>query len=224
MHYQSKHAPAKKPSVKQRIAGVGIASAAMVGGGLVTAGSAEAASVWDAVAACESSGNWSINTGNGYYGGLQFYQPTWVGYGGRQYAPRADLATKSQQIAIAQRVLAGQGPGAWPVCSRRAGLTRANGGANYSPISTSVRATPSASTSRSTPQRAATPTRATSSKATTRPSTGTGMRITVKRGNTLSLLAARYGVQGGWPALYRANRGVVSNPNLIYVGQVLRLP
>lgn len=89
-------------------------------------GSAHAASVstWDKVAACESSGNWSINTGNGYYGGLQFAQSTWVAYGGQRYAARADLATKAQQIAVAEKVLAGQGPGAWPVCSVRAGLTR----------------------------------------------------------------------------------------------------
>jgi hypothetical protein len=65
---------------------------------------------------CESGGNWSINTGNGYYGGLQFSAGTWAGFGGTEYAPRADLASKSQQIAIAERVLAVQGPGAWPTC------------------------------------------------------------------------------------------------------------
>jgi predicted nucleic acid-binding Zn-ribbon protein len=75
---------------------------------------------WDAVAMCESGGNWSINTGNGYYGGLQFSSSTWTAFGGTAYAPRADLATKSQQIAVAERVLAAQGPGpgAWPTCGR----------------------------------------------------------------------------------------------------------
>ena len=73
---------------------------------------------WDAVALCESGGNWSINTGNGYYGGLQFGQPTWEDFGGLAYAPRADLATERQQIAIAEKVLAVQGPGAWPTCGR----------------------------------------------------------------------------------------------------------
>ena len=72
--------------------------------------------IWSAIAACESGGNWSANTGNGFYGGLQFTQQTWLGYGGGQYAPSANLATPSQQIAVAQRVLAGQGIGAWPVC------------------------------------------------------------------------------------------------------------
>jgi resuscitation-promoting factor RpfB len=73
---------------------------------------------WDAVASCESGGNWSINTGNGYYGGLQFSSSTWLAYGGGAYAARADLAAKSQQIAVAEKVLAAQGPGAWPVCGR----------------------------------------------------------------------------------------------------------
>jgi hypothetical protein len=73
---------------------------------------------WDAVAQCESGGNWSINTGNGYYGGLQFSSSTWLAFGGGAYAPRADLAAKSQQIAIAEKVLAAQGKGAWPVCGR----------------------------------------------------------------------------------------------------------
>jgi hypothetical protein len=73
---------------------------------------------WDAVAACESGGNWSINTGNGYYGGLQFSSGTWPAYGGDAYAGRADLATKSEQIAVAEKVLAAQGAGAWPTCGR----------------------------------------------------------------------------------------------------------
>ena len=77
MQYLSKHAAAKRISVKQRIAGVGIAGAATVVSGVVTAGSAKASTVWDRVAQCESGGNWHINTGNGYYGGLQFSGSTW---------------------------------------------------------------------------------------------------------------------------------------------------
>jgi hypothetical protein len=80
------------------------------------------AGIWDQIADCESSGNWHINTGNGYYGGLQFTISTWVGFGGKAYAPRADLATKSQQIAIAKKTQAAQGWGAWPACSRELGL------------------------------------------------------------------------------------------------------
>jgi LysM repeat protein len=71
---------------------------------------------WSAIAACESGGNWSANTGNGFYGGLQFTQQTWQAYGGGQYAATASQATPAEQIAVAQRVLAAQGIGAWPVC------------------------------------------------------------------------------------------------------------
>jgi hypothetical protein len=74
---------------------------------------------WSAIAACESGGNWAASTGNGFYGGLQFTEQTWLGYGGGRYAPSANLATPAQQIAVAQRVLAGQGIGAWPVCGAR---------------------------------------------------------------------------------------------------------
>ncbi|MHC3475120.1 transglycosylase family protein [Streptomyces sp. 7R007] len=79
-------------------------------------------SPWDCVADCESGGHWDADTGNGFYGGLQFRQATWEEFGGLAYAPRADLATRKQQIAVAEQVLAAQGWQAWPVCSRRYGL------------------------------------------------------------------------------------------------------
>ncbi|MGI8993042.1 MAG: transglycosylase family protein [Nocardioidaceae bacterium] len=79
-------------------------------------------SVWDTIAQCESGGNWAINTGNGYYGGLQFSAGTWTGYGGGAYAPTANLASREQQIAIAEKVQAAQGWGAWPSCAAQAGL------------------------------------------------------------------------------------------------------
>jgi uncharacterized protein YabE (DUF348 family) len=78
--------------------------------------------IWDALARCESGGNWSINTGNGYYGGVQFDQNTWERQGGLRYAARADLATREEQIAIAEVTRARQGWGAWPTCSARAGV------------------------------------------------------------------------------------------------------
>ncbi|MFD5636918.1 transglycosylase family protein [Streptomyces sp. NPDC127077] len=77
---------------------------------------------WTCLAECESGGRWHINTGNGFYGGLQFWQPTWVAFGGLAYAPRADLATRAQQIKVAKKVQAVQGWGAWPECSRTYGL------------------------------------------------------------------------------------------------------
>ena len=79
-------------------------------------------SVWDALAQCESNGDWSINTGNGYHGGLQFSASTWAAYGGTQYAPTADQASREQQIAIAQKTQAGQGWGAWPACTSKLGI------------------------------------------------------------------------------------------------------
>ncbi|WP_404388851.1 transglycosylase family protein [Humibacillus xanthopallidus] len=229
MHYQSKHAVAKRLSMKQRMAGVGIAGAATVVAGIGTASSANAAgSVWDRVAACESGGNWSINTGNGFYGGLQFLGSTWRGFGGGQYASRADLATKAEQIAVAQRVLKVQGPGAWPVCSKRAGLTRANGGAATTATTTTKKVTtkktyaaPKPTTTKKATTKKANPT---ASRSTTRTSTATGAKVTIKSGDTLSKLAQKHDVDGGWKALYAANRGTVANANLIYVGQVIRLP
>ena len=97
---------------------------AMFAGGVAAAGvslatpaaNAAPASAWDQVAQCESGGNWQINTGHGYYGGLQFSAQTWSGYGGGEYAAMADQATREQQIDIGERVLAGQGAGAWPNC------------------------------------------------------------------------------------------------------------
>ena len=77
---------------------------------------------WDRLAQCESGGDWHINTGNGYYGGLQFSRSTWQAYGGGQYAPTANLATRDQQIAIAKKTQASQGWGAWPACSASLGL------------------------------------------------------------------------------------------------------
>jgi LysM repeat protein len=74
---------------------------------------------WSAIAACESGGNWAASTGNGFYGGLQFTQQTWLANGGGRYASSANLATPAQQIAVAQNVLASQGIGAWPVCGAR---------------------------------------------------------------------------------------------------------
>ncbi len=110
----------KSTSTTRTVARVAITSAVLGGGAsmLLGAGNAAAAtdSEWNQVAQCESGGNWGINTGNGYQGGLQFSSSTWAGHGGTQYAPTANQATKEEQIAVAEKVLAGQGKGAWPVC------------------------------------------------------------------------------------------------------------
>ena len=148
MFYSPKHAAQKSAPVRRRLAGVAVASAATVAGATAMAQPASAGgTVWDRVAACESGGNWSINTGNGYYGGLQFSSSTWRGFGGQAYASTANRASKAQQIEIAQKVLKVQGPGAWPVCSVRAGLTRTNGAA--ATAATVARAAAPATASRS---------------------------------------------------------------------------
>ncbi|MET7620095.1 transglycosylase family protein [Streptomyces sp. NPDC005408] len=178
---------------------------------LIGAGTAHAASVdvWEKVAGCESTNNWKINTGNGYYGGLQFTQSTWEAYGGRHYAPRADLASKDQQIAVAEKVLKGQGPKAWPVCSARAGLTRGGDAPDIAP----ARGLQAHSERKTAPKRA-TP--------TTVPTHREG--YTVARGDSLSKIADSEDVGGGWQRLYAQNRTVIgSDPDLIHPGQKLIL-
>ena len=109
----------RKPTTSAvSVAKIAFTGAVIGGSGLALAGQAGAATdgEWDRVASCESGGNWAINTGNGYQGGLQFSPSTWSGHGGGDYAPAAHLATKEEQIAVAERVLASQGKGAWPSC------------------------------------------------------------------------------------------------------------
>ncbi|GAC68331.1 transglycosylase family protein [Gordonia soli] len=109
----------KQTSTTKTIAKVALTGAVLGGGAAALGtGTANAAtdSEWNQVAQCESGGNWAINTGNGYQGGLQFSPSTWAGHGGNQFAPSADQASKQEQIVVAERVLAGQGKGAWPVC------------------------------------------------------------------------------------------------------------
>jgi hypothetical protein len=109
----------RKPTTSNiSVAKIAFTGAVLGGGGIALAGQASAATdgEWDQVARCESGGNWGISTGNGFYGGVQFTSATWASHGGGEYAPSAQMATKDQQIAVAERVLATQGRGAWPVC------------------------------------------------------------------------------------------------------------
>jgi hypothetical protein len=111
----------RKPTASAvNVAKIAFTGAVIGSGSLALAGQANAATdgEWDQVAKCESGNNWAINTGNGYQGGLQFSPGTWASHGGGQYAPAAHMATKEEQIAVAERVLATQGKGAWPVCGR----------------------------------------------------------------------------------------------------------
>ncbi|MEV7181216.1 transglycosylase family protein [Kitasatospora sp. NPDC093679] len=221
-----------------------LATTGVVGIGLsipsLAAGTASAASVstWDKVAQCESSGDWHINTGNGFYGGLQFTNSTWTSFGGGSYASRADLATKDQQIAVAEKVLAVQGPGAWPVCSVKAGLTKGGPAPEINTGGSASTPAPAATTP-AKPAAPAAPAASTGSTA----STGTsqdgkawqgqkswqgqwshGATYTVRAGDWLSTIAEHNHVQGGWQKLYEINKSVLKNgPHTIYPGQKLSL-
>ncbi|WP_060878957.1 LysM peptidoglycan-binding domain-containing protein [Streptomyces scabiei] len=223
----------RRPSKAARaIAVVGVTGAAAVAAPLMAAGSASAAtaSEWDAVAQCESGGNWSINTGNGYYGGLQFSASTWAAYGGTHYASTANQASKAQQIAIAEKVLAGQGKGAWPVCGT--GLS----GASYDGAPASSGTTNSSGSSQSTPESTGKSTKSTEDNRASRSSeratvkTPTGKKVKkgdgeykVVKGDTLSGIAAKKNVKGGWEKLFELNKDIIDDADFIYPGQQLHL-
>lgn len=187
--------------------------------------------VWDRVASCESSGDWHIDTGNGYYGGVQFSASTWAAYGGHKYASQADNASRLEQIEVARRVLDAQGPGAWPVCGPRAGLSRDSGDATSAPLP----AHPDEFTHHARRHHRHHAKRDHHIKRRRHHAKHRHHRsrqhhvqhhrhYTVRSGDTLSKIAERFHVHGGWPALYRANHNHMSNPNYLRVGQVLVLP
>jgi nucleoid-associated protein YgaU len=195
-HLHRARTPARRT---RRAAAVAASLAAAVGAPLVAASPAEAASdeTWNRLAQCESSGDWQIDTGNGYYGGLQFSDQTWDAFGGERYASTADQATRAQQISIAEKVLDVQGWGAWPACSAELGLNRADAAGE-----------PSRSGGRAPVDRSG--------------GSADGGEYTVQAGDTLGRIADAQGLS--WRALWRANADEVSDPNVIFVGQVLDLP
>ncbi|MFI8106598.1 transglycosylase family protein [Streptomyces sp. NPDC086023] len=174
---------------------------------LAFSGTAEAAplSAWETLAKCESNGNWRINTGNGYSGGLQFAPSTWKAFGGDEYAPVAHLATKEQQIAIAEKVLAAQGPDAWAACAGRIAGHKAE-------------PEKAAAAAAGQPKKAAKP----QAKAPGAGVSRGGGTYTVKAGDTLAGIAERHGLK--WQQLYAANKGQIDNPGLIRIGQKLVIP
>ncbi|MFF7748873.1 transglycosylase family protein [Streptomyces sp. NPDC007971] len=227
----------RRPSKATRVIALAGVTGAVVAAPLMAAGNASAAtaSEWDAVAQCEAGGNWSINTGNGYYGGLQFSASTWAAYGGTAYAAQANQATKAQQIAVAEKVLAAQGKGAWPVCGTGLSSTPYGGSAptteSKSAPAKPAPAKPAApsTTSRSTDTQAASRSaeRPAPSKTVTTP---TGKKVKkgdgeykVVKGDTLSTIAEKHGVKGGWQKLFELNKDIVEDANLIYPGQQLHL-
>ncbi|MER5598990.1 transglycosylase family protein [Streptomyces sp. NPDC002265] len=206
----------RSPSKATRIAALAGVTGVAIAAPLFAAGNASAATAaeWDVVAQCESGGNWAINTGNGYYGGVQFSASTWAAYGGTQYASQANLATKAQQITIAEKVLASQGKGAWPVCGK--GLSRTPYAAAAPAPSTATRAAETQTASRSAERPTVT------TPAGQKVAKGDGEYKVVK-GDTLSSIAQKHQVKGGWQALFKLNKGVVANADVIYPGQQLHL-
>lgn len=173
--------------------------------------------VWDRIAQCESGGDWSINTGNGYYGGLQFAASTWAGYGGTAYAATADQASREQQIAVATKVQAAQGWGAWPNCSVEAG---ASGGAP----AVNAPATGQPEQDEPTEPRAEprTESRADRGEGQRQPLKRGDGNYTVKAGDTLSRIADAHGAP--WREVYDANRDVIGgDPDVILPGQRLHV-
>ena len=203
-----------RSSTGRNVARIALAGV-VVGAPIALAAPADAAPNWDALAQCESGGNWSISTGNGYSGGLQFSSSTWAAYGGTQYSSTASGATREEQIAVAQRVLASQGAGAWPSCTAKTGWN--NGGG-----STATRTTTRTTTKKVAPK--ATPKAAPKAAPQAAPVTAkNGADYTVQPGDSLSKIAAAQNVDGGWTVIFDRNRDIIRDPDLIFPGQQLDL-
>ena len=186
----------RRPSKATRVVALAGVTGAAVAAPLMAAGNASAAtaSEWDAVAQCEAGGNWSINTGNGYYGGLQFSASTWAGYGGTKYAATADQATKAQQIEIGEKVLAGQGKGAWPVCGKGLSSAAYTGGGSSGDSGSSSQSQQQSTESRETQQPASRSDERPAAKKTVTTPTGKKVKkgdgeYKVVKGDTLSSIA-----------------------------------
>lgn len=218
-------------------------------GAFAVPANAASVSTWDALAQCESGGNWGTNTGNGFSGGLQFTPSTWAAFGG---TGSAQGASKAEQIRVAENVLQGQGWGAWPACSAKLGLSGNGGGvasaASVSTQASSVKQAAPVQQAAAAPVQQAAPVKQAAPVAQAAPvqqaapvaqapavtysapaapvqqaapAAGT---YTVQAGDTLGTIANKLGVNGGWQALFAANSGTVADANLIFPGQVLNIP
>lgn len=246
----------KNTSIRRTAAALAIGGVAAATMSMPAANAVDGAT-WDALAQCESGGNWSINTGNGFYGGLQFTQQSWNGVG---MSGSPANATRAQQIEAGERLLAIQGWGAWPACSAKLGLYGKTGAApTYTEPTTTVaaqsqtqqtytapaaQAAPAAPAAQAAPAApaapaaveapaapaaapaveapaAAAPAAQAPVVATPKAAAGT---YTVVPGDSLSLIAAKLGVAGGYQAIAAANTDIIYNVDLIFPGQVLNIP
>ncbi|OFN71791.1 transglycosylase [Rothia sp. HMSC071B01] len=252
----------KNTSIRRTAAALAIGGAVAATMSMPAANAVDGAT-WDALAQCESGGNWSINTGNGFYGGLQFTQQSWNGVG---MSGSPATATRAQQIEAGERLLAIQGWGAWPACSAKLGLYGKTGAApTYTEPTTTVaaqsqtqqtytapaaQAAPAAPAAQAAPaaveapaaapaapvapaapavEAPAAPAAAPAAEApvaaapVAAPKAAAGT-YTVVPGDSLSLIAAKLGVAGGYQAIAAANTDIIYNVDLIFPGQVLTIP
>lgn len=252
----------KNTSIRRTAAALAIGGVAAATMSMPAANAVDGAT-WDALAQCESGGNWSINTGNGFYGGLQFTQQSWNGVG---MSGSPATATRAQQIEAGERLLAIQGWGAWPACSAKLGLYGKTGAApTYTEPTTTVaaqsqtqqtytapaaQAAPAAPAAQAAPaaveapaaapaapvapaapavEAPAAPAAAPAAEApvaaapVAAPKAAAGT-YTVVPGDSLSLIASKLGVAGGYQAIAAANTDIIYNVDLIFPGQVLTIP
>ena len=248
----------KNTSIRRTAAALAIGGAVAATMSMPAANAVDGAT-WDALAQCESGGNWSINTGNGFYGGLQFTQQSWNGVG---MSGSPATATRAQQIEAGERLLAIQGWGAWPACSAKLGLYGKTGAApTYTEPTTTVAAqsqtqqtytTPAAQAAPAAPAAQAAPAAVEAPAAPVAPAApaveapaapaaapaveapvaaapvaapkAAAGTYTVVPGDSLSLIAAKLGVAGGYQAIAAANTDIIYNVDLIFPGQVLTIP
>ena len=248
----------KNTSIRRTAAALAIGGAVAATMSMPAANAVDGAT-WDALAQCESGGNWSINTGNGFYGGLQFTQQSWNGVG---MSGSPATATRAQQIEAGERLLAIQGWGAWPACSAKLGLYGKTGAApTYTEPTTTVaaqsqtqqtytapaaQAAPAAPAAQAAPAAVEAPAAAPAApvapaapavEAPAAPAAAPAVEApvaaapkaaagtyTVVPGDSLSLIAAKLGVAGGYQAIVAANTDIIYNVDLIFPGQVLTIP
>lgn len=248
----------KNTSIRRTAAALAIGGAVAATLSMPAANAVDGAT-WDALAQCESGGNWSINTGNGFYGGLQFTQQSWNGVG---MSGSPATASRAQQIEAGERLLAIQGWGAWPACSAKLGLYGKTGAApTYTEPTTvaaqsqtqqtytapAAQAAPAAPAAQAAPAAVEAPAAAPAAPAApaaveapaaapaapaveapaaapvAAPKAAAGT-YTVVPGDSLSLIAAKLGVAGGYQAIAAANTDIIYNVDLIFPGQVLTIP
>lgn len=248
----------KNTSIRRTAAALAIGGAVAATMSMPAANAVDGAT-WDALAQCESGGNWSINTGNGFYGGLQFTQQSWNGVG---MSGSPATASRAQQIEAGERLLAIQGWGAWPACSAKLGLYGKTGAApTYTEPTTTVAAqsqtqqtytapaaqvapaapaaqaapaaveAPAAPAAQAAPAAVEAPAAAPAAPAVEAPAAApvaapkaAAGTYTVVPGDSLSLIAAKLGVAGGYQAIAAANTDIIYNVDLIFPGQVLTIP